>query len=617
MHVEEPNEQRCLVVGALGVGCHRPAEANAAFEQQDGNEPRREQARLEVAVCPVAAPRRESQRMGHQERGGDEEHEGEVDEGVRARSEKTRWHVTPFRKSTGVRLAYQCRRSTSAATALRLHQEGLTMDAKTTIDLGDRSLFREQCYVNGGWIDARSGNAIEVDNPATGETIGTVPAFGREETRAAIEAADAAWRGWRSRPAKERAGLMRRWFELMMAYQDDLAVLMTSEQGKPLAESRGEIAYAASFVEWFAEEAKRVYGDVINHPQAGKRIVVLKQPIGVVASITPWNFPAAMITRKCAPSLAAGCPVVIRPASQTPFSALALAELADRAGIPPGVVNVITGPSGPMGAELTSNPTVRKLSFTGSTEVGKLLMSQCASTVKKVSLELGGNAPFIVFDDADLDAAVAGAMASKYRNAGQTCVCANRVLVQDGIYDAFAAKMAAAVAGLEVGNGLEDGTQQGPLIDMRAVAKVEEHIADAVGKGATVAVGGGRHALGGSFFEPTLLTGVTTAMAVAREETFGPVAPLFRFSTEDEAIRMANDTEFGLAAYFYSRDIGRVWRVSEGLEYGIVGVNEGIISNEVAPFGGVKESGIGREGSKYGMDDFVEIKYLCMGGIDA
>ena len=491
------------------------------------------------------------------------------------------------------------------------------MDAKTTIDLGDRSLFREQCYVNGGWIDARSGNAIEVDNPATGETIGTVPAFGREETRAAIEAADAAWRGWRSRPAKERAGLMRRWFELMMAYQDDLAVLMTSEQGKPLAESRGEIAYAASFVEWFAEEAKRVYGDVINHPQAGKRIVVLKQPIGVVASITPWNFPAAMITRKCAPALAAGCPVVIRPASQTPFSALALAELADRAGIPPGVVNVITGPSGPMGAELTSNPTVRKLSFTGSTEVGKLLMSQCASTVKKVSLELGGNAPFIVFDDADLDAAVAGAMASKYRNAGQTCVCANRVLVQDGIYDAFAAKMAAAVAGLEVGNGLEDGTQQGPLIDMRAVAKVEEHIADAVGKGATVAVGGRRHALGGSFFEPTLLTGVTTAMAVAREETFGPVAPLFRFSTEDEAIRMANDTEFGLAAYFYSRDIGRVWRVSEGLEYGIVGVNEGIISNEVAPFGGVKESGIGREGSKYGMDDFVEIKYLCMGGIDA
>ena len=490
------------------------------------------------------------------------------------------------------------------------------MDAKTKIALGDPALFRQQCYVNGEWIDATGGPTIEVDNPATGEIIGTVPALGAEETRMAIEAADAAWAGWRSRPAKARANLMRRWFELMMAHQEDLAVLMTSEQGKPLAESRGEIAYAASFVEWFAEEGKRVYGDVINHPLPGKRIVVLKQPIGVVASITPWNFPAAMITRKCAPALAAGCPVVIRPASQTPFSALALAALAERAGIPPGVINVVTGPSGPMGAELTSNPTVRKLSFTGSTEVGKLLMAQCASTVKKVSLELGGNAPFIVFDDADLDAAVAGAMASKYRNAGQTCVCANRVLVQDGIHDAFAAKMAEAVKGLKVGNGLEDGTQQGPLIDLRAVEKVEEHIADATAKGAKVAAGGGRHALGGSFFQPTLLTGVTPAMAVAREETFGPVAPLFRFSTEDEAIRMANDTEFGLAAYFYSRDVGRVWRVSEGLEYGIVGVNEGIISNEVAPFGGVKESGIGREGSKYGIDDFIEIKYLCMGGID-
>ena len=490
------------------------------------------------------------------------------------------------------------------------------METQTTIALADTALFRQQCYVNGAWTDARGGDVMEVDNPATREVIGAVPAFGRDETRAAIEAADAAWGGWRSRPAKERARLMRRWFELMMAHQEDLAVLMTTEQGKPLAESRGEIAYAASFVEWFAEEAKRVYGDVIDHPLPGRRIVVLKQPIGVVASITPWNFPAAMITRKCAPALAAGCPVVIRPASQTPFSALALAELADRAGMPPGVVNVITGPSRPMGAELTSNPTVRKLSFTGSTEVGKLLMSQCASTVKKVSLELGGNAPFIVFDDADLDAAVAGAMASKYRNAGQTCVCANRVLVQDGVYDAFAAKMAEAVAGLRVGNGLEEGTHQGPLIDQRAVEKVEEHIADAVGKGAAVAVGGGRHALGGSFFQPTLLTGVTPAMAVAREETFGPLAPLFRFSTEDEAVRMANDTEFGLAAYFYSRDVGRVWRVAEGLEYGIVGVNEGIISNEVAPFGGVKESGIGREGSKYGMDDFVEIKYLCLGGID-
>ncbi len=490
------------------------------------------------------------------------------------------------------------------------------MDAKTKIVLGDPALFRRQCYVNGGWIDAQSGDVLEVGNPATGEIIGTVPALGAEETHGAIEAADAAWPAWRSRPAKERANLMRRWFDLMMAHQEDLAVLMTSEQGKPLAESRGEIAYAASFVEWFAEEGKRVYGDVIGHPLPGKRIVVLKQPIGVVASITPWNFPAAMITRKCAPALAAGCPVVIRPASQTPFSALALAALAERAGIPPGVINVVTGPSGPMGAELTSNPTVRKLSFTGSTEVGKLLMSQCASTVKKVSLELGGNAPFIVFDDADLDAAVAGAMASKYRNAGQTCVCANRLLVQDGIHDAFAAKMVEAVKGLKVGNGLEDGTQQGPLIDMRAVEKVEEHIADATAKGAMVATGGGRHALGGSFFQPTLLTGVTPAMAVAREETFGPVAPLFRFSTEDEAVRMANDTEFGLAAYFYSRDVGRVWRVSEGLEYGIVGVNEGIISNEVAPFGGVKESGIGREGSKYGIDDFIEIKYLCMGGID-
>ena len=490
------------------------------------------------------------------------------------------------------------------------------MDAKTKLALRDPALFRRQCYVNGEWIDAKGGATLDVDNPATGEIIGTVPALGAEETRAAIEAADAAWAAWRTRPAKERANLMRGWFELMMEHQEDLAVLMTSEQGKPLAESRGEIAYAASFVEWFAEEGKRVYGDVINHPLPGRRIVVLKQPIGVVASITPWNFPAAMITRKCAPALAAGCPVVIRPASQTPFSALALADLAHRAGIPAGVINVVTGPSGPMGAEITSNPTVRKLSFTGSTQVGKLLMSQCASTVKKVSLELGGNAPFIVFDDADLDAAVTGAMASKYRNAGQTCVCANRILVQDGIYDAFAAKMAEAVDTLKVGNGLEDDTQQGPLIDMRAVEKVEEHIADATSKGAKVTAGGERHALGRSFFQPTLLTGVTTAMAVAREETFGPVAPLFRFSTEDEAIRMANDTEFGLAAYFYSRDIGRIWRVSEGLEYGIVGVNEGIISNEVAPFGGVKESGIGREGSKYGMDDFIEIKYLCMGGID-
>jgi succinate-semialdehyde dehydrogenase/glutarate-semialdehyde dehydrogenase len=392
---------------------------------------------------------------------------------------------------------------------------------------------------------------------------------------------------------------------------------MTTEQGKPLAESRGEIAYAASFIEWFAEEAKRIYGDVINHPLPGKRILVLKQPIGVVASITPWNFPAAMITRKCAPALAAGCPVVIRPASQTPFSALALAELADRAGIPKGVLNVITGPASVQGEELTSNPIVRKLSFTGSTEVGKMLMAQCAGTVKKVSLELGGNAPFIVFDDADLDAAVQGAIASKYRNTGQTCVCANRILVQDKVYDTFAEKLAEAAGKLKVSNGLEDGAQQGPLIDMRAVEKVEEHINDATGKGATIVTGGKRHALGGTFFEPTVLAGVTTDMLVTNDETFGPVAPLFRFKDEAEAIELANNTQYGLASYFYSRDVGRIWRVSEALEYGIVGVNEGIISNEVAPFGGIKESGIGREGSKYGIDDFVEIKYLCLGGIDA
>ena len=462
----------------------------------------------------------------------------------------------------------------------------------------------------------RRGATIEVTNPATGETIGTVPAFTAEDTRRAIEAADAAWGAWREKTGKERAAVMRRWFELMMANQEDLAVMMTMEQGKPLAESRGEIAYAASFIEWFAEEAKRVYGDVIDHPLPGKRIVVLKQPIGVVASITPWNFPAAMITRKCAPALAAGCPVVIRPASQTPLSALALAELAERAGVPAGVINVVTGPSSAMGAELTGNPAVRKLSFTGSTEVGKQLMAQCAGTVKKVSLELGGNAPFIVFDDADLDAAVTGAIASKYRNAGQTCVCANRILVQDRVYDAFAEKLAAAAGGIRLGNGLEEGVQQGPLINESAVEKVEEHLSDALDKGAKVVAGGSRHALGGTFFEPTVITGVTPQMKVAREETFGPLAPLFRFETEDEAVAMANDTEFGLAAYFYSRDNARIWRVSEALEYGIVGVNEGIISNEVAPFGGVKESGIGREGSKYGMDDFIELKYVCLGGID-
>ncbi len=493
----------------------------------------------------------------------------------------------------------------------------MDVKVKAKPSLKNDALFREQCYINGEWVDSDDGEVIEVNNPATGEIVGTVPSLKTEQTRAAIEAANEAWKGWRSKTGKERCNILRKWYNLMMENQEDLAVLMTTEQGKPLAESRGEIAYAASFIEWFGEEAKRVYGDVINHPLPGKRIVVLKQPIGVVASITPWNFPAAMITRKCAPALAAGCPVVIRPASQTPLSALALAELAHQAGIPKGVLNVITGPASVQGKELTSNPIVRKLSFTGSTEVGKKLMQQCAGTVKKVSLELGGNAPFIVFDDADLDAAVQGAIASKYRNAGQTCVCANRILVQDSVYDKFAKKLAEAAKQLKVGNGLEDGMQQGPLIDMRAVEKVEEHISDATKKGAKVVAGGKRHKLGGTFFEPTVLADVTTDMLVTNDETFGPVAPLFRFKDEEEAIEMANATQFGLASYFYSRDMGRIWRVSEGLEYGIVGVNEGIISNEVAPFGGIKESGIGREGSKYGMDDFVEIKYLCMGGIDA
>ncbi len=484
------------------------------------------------------------------------------------------------------------------------------------MQLNDPALLRDKCYVNGAWVTAADGAEIDVTNPADDASIGTVPSLSTEEVRRAVEAADAAWPTWRSKTGKERANLMRKWFELMVEHADDLAVVMTTEQGKPLTEARGEILYAASFIEWFAEEAKRINGDVLPHPLPGKRIVVLKQPIGVVAAITPWNFPAAMITRKCAPALAAGCPVVIKPASQTPLSALALAELADRAGIPKGVVNVITGKASTVGGELTGNPTVRKLSFTGSTEIGKTLMAQCAGTVKKVSLELGGNAPFIVFDDADLDAAVTGAMASKYRNAGQTCVCANRILVQDRVYDAFAAKLSDAAKSLKVGNGLDDGVQQGPLIDIHAVEKVEYHIADATSQGAQVAAGGARHELGGTFFQPTVLTNVTAAMAISREETFGPVAPLFRFTDEQEAIQMANDTEFGLAAYFYSRDVGRVWRVSEGLEYGIVGINEGIISNEVAPFGGVKESGIGREGSKYGMDDFLEIKYLCMGGIE-
>jgi succinate-semialdehyde dehydrogenase/glutarate-semialdehyde dehydrogenase len=481
--------------------------------------------------------------------------------------------------------------------------------------LNDPRLFRQQAYIDGAWVDADSGATIEVTNPANGEVLGTVPKLGRDETRRAIEAADRAWPSWRTKTAKERAAVLRKWFDLILENQDDLAVLMTLEQGKPLAEAKGEIVYGASFVEWFAEESKRVYGDTIPQAQPDKRIVVIKQPVGVVAAITPWNFPNAMITRKCAPALAAGCPVVIKPATATPYSAFALAELGERAGIPAGVLNVLTGSAGAIGGELTSSPVVRKLSFTGSTEVGKLLMEQCAATVKKVSMELGGNAPFVVFDDADLDAAVEGAMASKFRNTGQTCVCANRILVQDGVYEAFAAKLVAAVKALKVGNGLEDGVTQGPLIDVAGLEKVEEHVADATAKGAQVAAGGTRHGLGGTFYVPTVLTGVTTDMKVTNEETFGPVAPLFRFQTEDEAVAMANDTPFGLAAYFFSRDVGRVWRVGEALEAGIVAANTGIFSTEVAPFGGFKESGVGREGSKYGIDEFLEIKYLCMGGV--
>jgi succinate-semialdehyde dehydrogenase/glutarate-semialdehyde dehydrogenase len=483
----------------------------------------------------------------------------------------------------------------------------------SALSLKDPSLFRQQCYINGQWADADSGKTIDVTNPATGEVLGTIPNMGTAETRRAIEAANAAWAGWRKKTAKERANILRKLFNLMMENQEDLGVLMTAEQGKPLAESKGEIAYAASFIEWFAEEGKRTYGDVIPAHAPDKRIVVTKEPIGVVAAITPWNFPSAMITRKAGPALAAGCPIVLKPATQTPFSALALAELAHRAGVPAGVFNVVTGSATQIGGEMTGNPIVRKLTFTGSTEIGKILLEQCAKTVKKTSMELGGNAPFIVFDDADLDAAVEGAIMSKYRNTGQTCVCANRILVQDSVYDAFAAKLTAAVAKLKVGDGLKGETQQGPLIDMKAVEKVEEHIADAVQKGAKVVAGGKRSALGHSFFEPTILVNVTTDMKVTREETFGPVAPLFRFKTEEEAVKLANDTEFGLAAYFYARDLGRVWRVAEQIESGIVGINTGIISTEVAPFGGVKESGLGREGSKYGIEDFLEVKYMCMG----
>lgn len=475
--------------------------------------------------------------------------------------------------------------------------------------------LKQQCYVNGEWIDADDRATFEVTNPADGSVLGTVPRLGADETRRAIDAAAAAMPTWRALTGKERAAILRRWHDLMIEHADDLALLMTLEQGKPITESRGEIVYAASFIEWFAEEAKRVYGDVIPGHQPDKRIIVLKEPVGVVAAITPWNFPAAMITRKAGPALAAGCTFVIKPASATPFSALALAVLAGQAGIPPGVFNVVTGSAAAIGGELTANPTVRKITFTGSTEIGKQLLAEAAATVKKVSMELGGNAPFIVFDDADLDAAVEGAMQSKYRNSGQTCVCTNRIYAQADIYDAFVEQLSAAVAELKVGPGTEEGVQQGPLIDLAAVEKVEEHIADALEKGARVVTGGKRHALGGSFFEPTVVADATPDMLAAREETFGPLAPVFKFDTDEEAIRLANATEFGLAAYLYGRDINRVWRAAEGIESGMIGINTGLISTEVAPFGGVKQSGIGREGSKYGIEEFLETKYLCFGGI--
>ncbi|WP_165675433.1 NAD-dependent succinate-semialdehyde dehydrogenase [Metapseudomonas otitidis] len=480
--------------------------------------------------------------------------------------------------------------------------------------LNDLNLLREQAYVNGQWIEADDEGRFAVTNPANGELIAEVASLGRVETARAIDAAQAALPAWRARTAKERSTILRRWYELILANQEDLARLLSWEQGKPLAESRGEIAYGASFIEWFAEEAKRVYGDVIPHDKPGRRLVVIKQAIGVVAAITPWNFPNAMITRKVGPALAAGCTVVLKPASETPLSALALAALGERAGIPAGVLNIVPGTrSREIGAELTGNPRVQKLSFTGSTGIGKLLMAQCAETIKKVSLELGGNAPFIVFDDADLDAAVQGALGSKFRNSGQTCVCTNRLLVQRGVYDEFARRLVAAVNALKVAPADDDGAQQGPLINAKAVAKVEEHIADAVAKGARVLAGGKPHALGGHFFEPTVLGEVTPDMLVARDETFGPLAPIFRFDTEEQAIAMANDTEFGLASYLYTRDLGRAWRVSEALEYGMVGVNEGLISTEVAPFGGIKQSGLGREGSRYGIDDYIEQKYMCLG----
>ena len=480
------------------------------------------------------------------------------------------------------------------------------------LQLKDPTLLRQQAYIDGVWRDADSGATLAVTNPATGEQLGTVPLMGAAETRRAIAAANAAWPAWRKKSAKERAAILRKWNDLILENTEDLAQLMTAEQGKPLAESRGEVAYGASFIEWFGEEAKRVAGETLASPWPDRRLLVTKEPIGVCAAITPWNFPIAMITRKAGPALAAGCPMVLKPAESTPYCALALAVLAERAGVPAGVFSVVTGTPKDIGGEMTSNPTVRKLTFTGSTAVGRLLMEQSAKTIKKLSLELGGNAPFIVFDDADLDAAVEGALASKYRNAGQTCVCANRLYVQDGVYEQFAAKLVAAVAKLKVGNGADEGVTQGPLIDEKAVQKVEQHVADALAKGGRLLAGGKRHALGHSFFEPTVIADVTGDMIVATEETFGPLAPLFRFTTDEEAVELANSTEFGLASYFYSRDIGRIWRVAEGLESGMVGVNTGLISNEIAPFGGVKQSGLGREGSRHGIDEYLETKYLCM-----
>ena len=481
--------------------------------------------------------------------------------------------------------------------------------------LNDPTLFRQQAHLDGGWVDADGGATLPVLDPASGAILGTVPRMGADETRRAVEAAAAAGPAWGARTAQDRCGILRRWFDLMQVHQEDLARLMTAEQGKPLAESRGEIQYAASFLEWFAEEGKRVYGETIPATAPDRRIVVIKQPIGVVAAITPWNFPSAMLTRKAGPALAAGCTMVLKPASATPFSALALAELGVRAGLPPGVFNVVTGSAGPIGATLSTHPLVRKLTFTGSTEVGKRLLAQCAGTVKKVSMELGGNAPFLVFDDADLEAAVAGALASKFRNTGQTCVCTNRFLVQAGVFEAFSARLVAAVAQLKVGGGLEEGVQQGPLIDAQAVLKVEEHLEDAKAKGARVILGGERHPRGGTFFQPTVLVGATPDMLLAQEETFGPLAALFPFSTEAEAIQLANDTPYGLASYLYTKDLGRAWRVAEALEYGMVGINTGLISTAVAPFGGVKESGLGREGSRHGLEDYLEIKYLCVAGL--